>query len=173
MRSPWALTRNYLPLNNALAHAYVHFYTPNCSHLLPCTCPHTHRTSCTPFPRSEKWKSHTMTKFSAQRIKELTSINQSLSTLSNCVSALLSKGKKHVPYRNSKLTRMLQVLSLPRPFTHMQLIASTHTPIDPHSGQPRRQYTDYVCCYRVACVCKHRGNAVNAAICHPSDACSD
>lgn len=39
---------------------------------------------------------------------ELRSINQSLSTLGNVVAALSEKGRKHVPYRDSKLTRLLQ-----------------------------------------------------------------
>ena len=45
---------------------------------------------------------------SEQRIKELTAINQSLSNLGNVVSALLQSKRKHVPYRNSRLTRLLQ-----------------------------------------------------------------
>ena len=44
-----------------------------------------------------------------KRIKELTSINQSLSTLGNCISALGSDSRTHVPFRDSKLTRLLQV----------------------------------------------------------------
>ncbi|CAM9155135.1 unnamed protein product, partial [Hapterophycus canaliculatus] len=40
--------------------------------------------------------------------KELRSINQSLSTLGNVVSALSEKGRMHIPYRDSKLTRLLQ-----------------------------------------------------------------
>lgn len=40
--------------------------------------------------------------------KELRSINQSLSALGNVMSALTEKGRMHVPYRNSKLTRLLQ-----------------------------------------------------------------
>jgi len=42
-----------------------------------------------------------------KRIKELTSINQSLSALGNCISALGS-ARAHVPFRDSKLTRLLQ-----------------------------------------------------------------
>ena len=56
---------------------------------------------------SEKWRSYELKTFSANRIKELTSINQSLSALGNCVIALMN-GRKHVPYRDSKLTRLLQ-----------------------------------------------------------------
>jgi kinesin family protein 3/17 len=57
---------------------------------------------------SEKWKSHQLSQFSQERIKELTSINKSLSALGNCISALLRDKGKHVPYRDSKLTRLLQ-----------------------------------------------------------------
>ena len=42
-----------------------------------------------------------------QRIAELTSINQSLSCLGNCIRAL-EKGSAHIPYRDSKLTRLLE-----------------------------------------------------------------
>ncbi|KAH9251139.1 hypothetical protein BASA81_011038 [Batrachochytrium salamandrivorans] len=54
---------------------------------------------------SEKWRPHL--EFSDQRIAEMTSINQSLSNLGNCVRALLRPGKNHIPYRNSKLTRLV------------------------------------------------------------------
>lgn len=57
---------------------------------------------------SEKWKSHQLSQFSEARIKELTSINRSLSALGNCISALLKAGRAHIPYRDSKLTRLLQ-----------------------------------------------------------------
>jgi kinesin family protein 3/17 len=51
-----------------------------------------------------------MTSFSAERIKELTSINKSLSTLGNCIAALMKtpSSSSHVPFRDSKLTRLLQ-----------------------------------------------------------------
>ena len=41
------------------------------------------------------------------RIQELTSINSSLSSLGNCISALMDKTRTHIPFRNSKLTRIL------------------------------------------------------------------
>ncbi|CAG9463751.1 unnamed protein product [Pedinophyceae sp. YPF-701] len=41
-----------------------------------------------------------------QRLREGCQINQSLSTLSSCISALADKSR-HVPYRDSKLTRLL------------------------------------------------------------------
>ena len=41
-----------------------------------------------------------------QQLEETKAINLSLSALGNCVSAL-AQGRKHVPYRDSKLTRLL------------------------------------------------------------------
>jgi len=40
-------------------------------------------------------------------IQELTSINGSLSTLGHCISALIDRSRTHIPFRNSKLTRVL------------------------------------------------------------------
>ncbi|XP_019933120.3 kinesin-like protein KIF17 [Aedes albopictus] len=42
------------------------------------------------------------------RLKEATKINLSLSALGNVISALVDGKTKHVPYRDSKLTRLLQ-----------------------------------------------------------------
>lgn len=42
------------------------------------------------------------------RLREATKINLSLSTLGNVISALVDGQSSHVPYRNSKLTRLLQ-----------------------------------------------------------------
>lgn len=43
------------------------------------------------------------------RLKEATKINLSLSALGNVISALVDGKSGHVPYRDSKLTRLLQV----------------------------------------------------------------
>ena len=43
-----------------------------------------------------------------RQFEELKAINLSLSALGNCISAL-AQGRPHVPYRDSKLTRLLQV----------------------------------------------------------------
>ena len=38
----------------------------------------------------------------------MAAINKSLSALANCISALATRKKGHVPYRDSVLTRLLQ-----------------------------------------------------------------
>ncbi|TPX47484.1 hypothetical protein SeMB42_g03298 [Synchytrium endobioticum] len=43
-----------------------------------------------------------------ERLKEATKINLSLSALGNCISALVDGKSTHIPYRDSKLTRLLQ-----------------------------------------------------------------
>jgi hypothetical protein len=43
-----------------------------------------------------------------QHMKELTAINKSLSALGNVIAALSSSSRSHIPYRDAKLTRILQ-----------------------------------------------------------------
>jgi kinesin family protein 3/17 len=43
-----------------------------------------------------------------ERLKEASKINLSLSALGNVISALVDGKNGHVPYRDSKLTRLLQ-----------------------------------------------------------------
>ncbi|VDQ07437.1 unnamed protein product [Trichobilharzia regenti] len=43
-----------------------------------------------------------------KRLQEANKINLSLATLGNVISALVDGKSTHVPYRNSKLTRLLQ-----------------------------------------------------------------
>jgi kinesin family member 5 len=49
----------------------------------------------------------TKTEASGQTLEEAKKINQSLTTLGKVIKALTDKSIKHIPYRESKLTRML------------------------------------------------------------------
>ena len=44
-----------------------------------------------------------------ERLDEAKNINKSLSCLGNVISALTENNRGHIPYRDSKLTRILQV----------------------------------------------------------------
>jgi len=56
--------------------------------------------------RMDTWRNKSS--IDQQRIQEMLNINQSLSNLGNCISALNESSRRHVPYRDSKLTRLLQ-----------------------------------------------------------------
>ncbi len=64
----------------------------------------------TPRPHSPPRSSERQSKTGAtgQRLKEATKINLSLTALGNVISALVDGKSTHVPYRDSKLTRLLQ-----------------------------------------------------------------
>ncbi len=53
---------------------------------------------------SEKWDTTGGASPSQERIKEMASINKSLSALGNCIAALTEPGRSHIPYRDSQLT---------------------------------------------------------------------
>ncbi|RLN74879.1 hypothetical protein BBJ28_00005294 [Nothophytophthora sp. Chile5] len=55
---------------------------------------------------SEKW--NTDLEMEEARSQELKNINTSLSALGNCIAALTEVGRRHIPYRDSTLTRVLQ-----------------------------------------------------------------
>lgn len=55
---------------------------------------------------SEKW--NTDLEMDEAHSFELKNINSSLSALGNCIAALSEAGRKHIPYRDSTLTRVLQ-----------------------------------------------------------------
>lgn len=55
---------------------------------------------------SEKWA--LMDNLESGHVSELTNINSSLHTLGRCIAALTQKGNTYVPFRDSKLTRILQ-----------------------------------------------------------------
>ncbi|KAG9408006.1 hypothetical protein AC1031_021245 [Aphanomyces cochlioides] len=56
---------------------------------------------------SEKWNKHSPGRAGVD-IDEMKHINTSLSALGNCIAALTQPGRKHIPYRDSMLTRLLQ-----------------------------------------------------------------
>ncbi len=57
---------------------------------------------------SEKYVTASELSTTKQHVKELTSINKSLSALGNVIAALSANNRSHIPYRDSKLTRILQ-----------------------------------------------------------------
>ena len=86
---------------------------------------HTFRTTQVDLAGSERAK---RTKAEGQRLKEGININRGLLALGNVISAL-SEGKSHVPYRDSKLTRMLQASAYTPQRSMICRARSVHTPI--------------------------------------------
>jgi Kinesin motor domain len=71
----------------------------------------THRSSLTLVDLAGSERSNRIGTSQYQRFEELKAINLSLSALGNCVSALAQQ-RKHVPYRDSKLTRYVCAVSV-------------------------------------------------------------
>lgn len=60
---------------------------------------------------SEKWRPSLSTSGNVDtdaQVKEMTNINTSLHNLGNCIAGLIETDRKHIPYRDSVLTRLLQ-----------------------------------------------------------------
>ena len=136
-----------------LAPGYIHQAgTASCLFLLPANVPATamimqrtcHYTAsqpaCPPMSRDATtdiacWYRHCShdTGATGDRLKEATKINLSLSALGNVISALVDgRPGGHIPYRDSKLTRLLQVRRLPvlclcsPVLCYAQIVTSTH-----------------------------------------------
>ena len=92
-------------------------HSPACACLpaRPPAAPKNTRHACCPHhPRRSERQAKTGA--AGERLKEASKINLSLSALGNVISALTDPGAAHVPYRDSKLTRLLQVpAACPRP----------------------------------------------------------
>ena len=57
---------------------------------------------------SEKYRASLGQTNSGVKVSELTSINASLSELGKCISALSDSKRKHIPFRNCTLTKVLK-----------------------------------------------------------------
>ena len=77
-----------------------------------------------------------------QSLSEMNAINQSLSALSNCIGALGDPKRTHVPYRDSKLTRLLQATPL-HPTQHgIPYGTASHTVVSQPARCPFVPYRD-------------------------------
>lgn len=98
------ITGTWLPTNRQNNQCY---FSVECSHLVPNGQAHIRvgRLNLVDLAGSER-----QAKAGTQglMLKEATKINLSLSALGNVISALVDQRSSHVPYRDSKLTRLLQ-----------------------------------------------------------------
>jgi Kinesin motor domain len=103
-----------LTQNSMLYQLYAHCAYA-CSLVLYSLCMYgcTHRSSLTLVDLAGSERSNRIGTSQYQRLEELKAINLSLSALGNCVSALAQQ-RKHVPYRDSKLTRYTCSISVLR-----------------------------------------------------------
>ncbi|KAI7800233.1 putative kinesin-like protein KIF3C-like [Triplophysa rosa] len=92
--------------HSSRSHA-IFLITVECSQLGPDGQNHIHvgKLNLVDLAGSER---QTKTGVQGERLKEATKINLSLSALGNVISALVDGRSSHVPYRDSKLTRLLQ-----------------------------------------------------------------
>ena len=68
-------------------------------------------------------------------LQEGAQINKSLSALGNVIKALTSGGNAHVPYRDSKLTRLLQVyLHVTHACNAVGIVRTAMCDFDPYSS---------------------------------------
>nr|CAD7264094.1 unnamed protein product [Timema shepardi] len=81
------------------------------------------------------------------RLKEATKINLSLSTLGNVISALVDGKSTHIPYRNSKLTRLLQDSLV---CEHRSLVTNVYIPSVRTSGPADYNYDETISTLRYA-----------------------
>ena len=97
---------------------------------------------------SEKWDVRQVMEDS--RISEMTNINLSLHTLGRCIAALAQAAKRrpgatetHVPFRESKLTRLLQVGRAPRSLlllrAHVSVLTRRVFPLPPRPRSRARR----------------------------------
>ena len=82
------------------------------------------------------------------RLKEAAKINLSLSALGNVISALVDGKSKHIPYRDSKLTRILQD----------SLGGGTKTVMCANAGPAGYNYDETLSTLRYACRAKNIKN---------------
>ncbi|KRT78481.1 Kinesin [Oryctes borbonicus] len=86
------------------------------------------------------------------RLKEASNINQSLSVLGIVISALINEKSTHIPYRNSKLTRLLQD----------SLGGNSQTAMIAMISPSENDYEETICTLRYASRVKYIKNRIRA-----------